>query len=118
MINESAFPIKVTTSDYEIISSGLVHIVESELKFELLKLVIKFKFSSDSEGVRLKAEVNENEELIINLFNFSNPLGEGKIEPLEIGTLSGRRLFCTFFVTTPQGDNLRQFNYTFMLFRA
>jgi hypothetical protein len=100
--------------DYEVIASGIIHLTEPEIKFDISGLVIKYKFSTDSEGSRFWAEIVDG-ELVISLYNFSNPLGEGKIEPIEVGTINGRKLFSTFFVNTPQGNNLRQFNYTFML---
>lgn len=65
------------------------------------------------EGTRFDADVVGG-ALVINLYNFDNSLGQGKMEPMEIGTLSGRRLFVIFFVNTIE-KSLRQFNYTFML---
>lgn len=111
---QSPYQLKISSAGYEVIASGVVHLTDSEVKFDLSGLIIKFRFASDSGTTRLDASVI-NSELIITLYNFSNSLGEGKIEPIEVGTLNGKRLFSTFFVTTPQNNNLRQFNYTFML---
>ena len=110
-------PIKVTTSGYEVISSGVVHLTGTELKFNLANLVVKYIFKTDSDGTsRYSGEVIDN-ELIISLYNFSNSLGEGIIKPLEIGNLNGRKLFATCFIHTPDADH-RQFGYTFMLKEA
>ena len=116
MLQNSEFPMKITTSEYEVIASGVVHLTEPEVKFSIANLVIKYQFKTDSDGSRFGAEVI-NDELIISLYNFNNSLGQGKIEPIEIGTLGGRRLFATYFVNTPEA-NIRQFNYTFMLLEA
>ncbi len=116
MIQSSQYPLRITTSGYEVIASGIVHITEPEVKFNLANLIIKFLFKTDSGEPRYNADV-VNEELVISLYNFSNTLGEGKIDPVEIGTLGGRRLFSTFFINTTE-LNIRQFNYTFMLMEA
>ncbi|MFH6953751.1 DUF6864 domain-containing function [Pseudoalteromonas sp. XMcav1-K] len=117
MIQNSQYPLKVTTSSYEVIASGVVHITEPEVTFNLANLTIKFVFKSDSDGTKLEAEVVDD-ALIVSLYNFNNSLGQGKIEPMEIGNLDGRRLFSTFFINTPDSSNVRQFNYTFMLMEA
>lgn len=114
MLQSGLYPIKITTSGYEVIASGLVHLTEPELKIELSGLKIKYRFSSDNEGTRLSSDIIDN-ELILTLYNFNNPLGEGKLDPIEIGNIGGRKLMATFFVVTPQLSNLRQFGYTFML---
>lgn len=116
MIQNSQYPLKVTTSNYEVIASGLVHLTEPELTFNLANLILKFNFKSGSDGTRVDAEVIDG-ALIINLYNFDNSLGQGKIEPIEIGTLGGRRLFSTFYVNTSE-KNIREFKYTFMLMEA
>ncbi|MCR3986104.1 hypothetical protein NUK49_21760, partial [Aeromonas caviae] len=90
--NSNNFPVRVTIPGYQVIASGIVHLSSTEVKFELANLVIKYKFISDSSGVRFDAAVINN-ELIINLYNFNNGLGEGKLEPTEIGTLGDKKLF-------------------------
>lgn len=107
------YPLKITTGKYEVISSGVVHMIEEEVKFNLVNLIIRFKFLQDSGVSRYLGEISGN-ELIINLFNNNNVLGEGVVSPVEIGTLGGRKLFCTWIVNT-FGQDQKQFNYTFML---
>ena len=116
MIQSSEYPLKVKTGSYEVIASGVVHLAEPEVTFELANLIIKYSFKTGSSGTALDAEVVDG-ALVITLYNFDNSLGQGKIEPMEIGILSGRRLFATFFTSTIE-KNLRQFNYTFMLMEA
>ncbi|MEZ8107338.1 DUF6864 domain-containing function [Vibrio cortegadensis] len=119
MINQSdnKYPLKISTSGYSVIASGVVHLAGTEIKFELSNLVIKYKFISDNEDTTKYVADVVNGELTINLHNFSNSLGEGKLEPVEIGTLGGKRLFATWFVDTVTGT-LRQFHYTFMVLEA
>jgi len=116
LLNSSGIPIKVFTAGYEVIASGVIHLSTPEVRFEIANLVIKYVFKSDSDGTRFGAEESNN-ELVISLYNFSNPLGEGKLEPMEIGTLGGRQLFTTCFVNTTERD-MRQFNYSFLLKEA
>lgn len=112
-LQNSQYPLKITTSGYEVIASGIVHLTEQDVKFSLANIVIKYLFKTDSGGLRLSAEV-VSDELVISLHNFNNSLGQGKIEPIEVGTLDGRKLFATFYVNTNEA-NVRQFIYTFML---
>ncbi|CAB9493998.1 DUF6864 domain-containing function [Alteromonas macleodii] len=113
MIQNSQIPIKVTTSGCEVIASGVVHLTEPEVKFEIANLTIRYKFIKDSEGPRFTGEV-VNKEMVIRLHNFTSALGEGILKPLEIGKISGKSLLATCYVTTSEGD-LREFHYTFML---
>ncbi|MGI2162357.1 DUF6864 domain-containing function [Shewanella oncorhynchi] len=118
LLQHSEYPLKITTSGYEVIASGVVHLTAPEVKFSLANLVIKYQFKNSSEDSRFIAEVIDN-ELVISLYNFNNSLGQGRIEPIEIGTLGGKRLFATWFVNTPTGSgDIRQFCYTFMLMGA
>jgi hypothetical protein len=112
-IQSSSLPLKITTGQYEVIASGLVHIINEEVKFELAGLVVRYIFRSDSQGLRMDAESN-NKELIIYLYNFSTSIAQGKVDPIEIGTIQGRRLFASFLVCTVEKGK-RELHYTFML---
>ena len=105
--------VQISTKEYEIISSGLVHLAEKEVKFKLGDLVVKYRFKFDLTKPRFIGEMINN-ELIITLYNSNDVSGDGKIDPVEIGNLSGRRLFTSWFVETIE-ENLRRFSYTFML---
>jgi hypothetical protein len=113
MIQNTKHSLRIKTGDIEIISSGVIHLTESDVKFELDGLVIKYEFINDSGEARFSSELI-SDELIIKLFNFSNPLGEGIIKPIEIGTIQNKPLLTTCYVNTLEG-NLRQFQYTFMI---
>jgi len=113
LIQSTQYPLKVSTGGNEVIATGTVHLTEPEVKFELANLIIKYKFITDSGEPRFTAEVINN-EMIINLHNFTNSLGEGLLKPIEIGTLNERVLMATCYVHTTE-NNIRQFHYTFML---
>lgn len=112
-MSKADYPIKVSTGKYEIIASGVVHTEESEIKFELAGLIVKFRFTSDTGTGRFVGTVADN-ALVIELYNTNNVLGEGRIDPVEIGNLGGRALCATWYVNTVETIR-RQFNYTFML---
>ena len=105
--------LQITTKEYEIISSGVVHLTEPEVTFKLGGLVVRYRFKLDLNKPRFIGEMINN-ELIITLYNSNNITGEGKIDPVEIGLLDGKRLFTTWFVETFE-QNLRKFSYTFLL---
>ncbi len=111
MINSSV-NLQIKTGNYDVLFSGVVHLWTEEIEFKLEDLKIKFAFKSDSSGARLTYDIINDKELQVNLFNFSNSLGEGKIEPIELGTIKGKKLSVSFFVNSVE-NNLRQFNYTF-----
>jgi len=113
VIQNTQYPLKITTSGYEVIHSGIVHLHEPEVEFEISDLTFKFRFKKGTDGTRFDADIVDN-VMVLTLFNFDNSLGQGKIDPVEIATLNGRKLYITFFVNTME-DNVRQFNYTFML---
>ena len=42
------YPLKIVTSGLEVISSGVVHLVEPEVKFSIANFTFKFRFKSES----------------------------------------------------------------------
>lgn len=112
-MQSSQYPVKIITAGFEVISSGVVHLSEPEVKFVIGNLVFKFRFKTESGDTRFVANVVDN-EMVIDLYNFKNALGQGQLKPLEVGRIADRILFITFFVNTIDIDH-RQFSYTFML---
>lgn len=106
-------PVKVKTGNYEVLTSGVVHTKESDISFEIAGLKINFIFKSDDGTARFQG-VTGDKSLTIEIFNTNNILGEGKLEPIEIGTIGGQSLNATWFINTLEGTH-RQFNYTFLL---
>lgn len=105
-------PVLIKIGDYEVIASGIVHTGEVEINFEIVGLKINFTFNTDDGSPRFLGSLNEK-SLTIALYNVNEALGEGKLEPVEIGSIGGKSLYVTWFVNTLD-NNLRQFNYTFL----
>jgi hypothetical protein len=112
-MNKAEIPVTVRTGNYEVIASGVVHTNGSDISFDLAGLKVNFIFSNDVGGTRFHGAINEN-TLTITLYNFNNTLGEGKLDPVEIGMIGGRSLYTTWVVNTIE-NQLRQFSYTFLL---
>ena len=105
-------PVQVKTGDYEVISSGIVHTNGTEITFNIASLKVKFTFNVDDGSARFQGSISDN-TLIIALYNFNDSIGEGKLDPVEIGSVGGKNLYVTWFVTTID-DKMRQFNYSFL----
>jgi len=110
-------PVSVTTSGKELINSGIVHLDSNEVTFKVRNLIFVFKFVVDKNESRFETEADaENNQLTFKLYNFNNSLGQGLLTPLQLGTLSGKKLFISFFVHTTDAENaLRSFQYCFYL---
>lgn len=99
--------VKVTSSNYEIISSGLVTSFDgapidiSLPNLNNTRFHIKFEFIKDesTKNHRLQAK-SSSEEIVFLLTNFAKPLGTGTIKPInfasEINT--GKKLYINFYV--------------------
>lgn len=49
-MQHAAPPLKITTGKFEVIASGLVHIIDKEVTFKLGGLTIQYVFKSESKG--------------------------------------------------------------------
>lgn len=115
-MNETGIPTKVKVGSLEVLTSGVVHVgKDTNLFLDYGGLKMEFRFESDGKETRFAGEV-QNEVLTWKLFNFSNSLGQGKLEPIRIGALNNRELHVSFFVWSPDAENgLRIINYVLYL---
>lgn len=107
------FDIKVFSGDFEVIKDGVAHVTnENILKIVINNLEIHFDFVDNTEvkGQSIEREV-DREIWKWKLVNFNNSLGTGLIEPFEMGTLKGIKLYISFFVWTPGSNGRRVINY-------
>ena len=66
---------------------------------EALHFVFNFvETEGEKEAMSIDGETIDGHTLRLTLTNWNNPLGTTLIEPVEIGTYSGRKLFALFFV--------------------
>lgn len=83
---------------------------ENQLKF---KITIKFVDLNDNNDQNISSEV-KNDEIQITCTNFKNPLGTGIKNPIDIATISGKKLYFTFWVYSLAGIS-KKIEYVFLL---
>lgn len=96
--------VKAYAGNLEVIGEGNVHVSEERpLKLLIGKdLEMEFNFISDSSNKESKTSYRtEGEKWIWELTNYDNALGSGVLNPIEVGTLSARKLFVSFFSWRP-----------------
>ncbi|QZA78160.1 hypothetical protein K4H28_01640 [Deefgea tanakiae] len=114
MSNNIEFEIK--TGKYKVIKSGTIRTSENEISFFIDGLSLKYIFSTTEDGkARFKSEVISDEEMIINLYNFSSKTGQGNKNPIEVGTFGDpeSEFFVNFHVKS--GEHSREFQYSFLI---
>ena len=110
-------PVKFKSAGKDVIASGVVHTYSNdnlELVLENFKLIIEFRNDPQKEQVTESQTISPTEIKLI-LYNFSNPLGTGLIEPIKFGTLRNRELFFAFNVYSLTTSSIKTFIYTFFL---
>lgn len=116
---DQALTIKSFVGEYEIIGSGFApSLLDMPLKIKVEDLTLEFNFISDSDEKERKVKKRnvENKTAIFDFINFENQLGSGSIAPWHIGSITGRKLFISFWVWTPNPtDGKRIINWTLML---
>ena len=112
--------IEKTTSDYLIIDSGAVitYSGKSDLTLSIktdndFSFSIEIKFVSTNDKVH-KIERNVSGNLLtLTCVNFDNPLGTGTAEPLDIATVSGKKLYLNLWAYALGAGAQRYVVYTF-----
>lgn len=113
--------IKTFAGNLELIKSEMVHISGNDILTISLQEVmfLKFEFVTDDKDKNSfisKEVIEDKKTLVIKCANFDNSLGQGLIEPLEIGYFNNRKLYFSFFVWTPNiNQNKRLINYSLYL---
>lgn len=112
---------KITSGDAEVILTGsVVAYDEKSLIFHLanehdpLKVEFAFEIDSEESKPRMKSYQKEaGKHIVITLINFENNLGTGTVTPIELGTISDKKLFVTFRVYGLSGSKNKMMHYTF-----
>ena len=105
---------KISSGNYEVISSGVVIGVKNEdisitLPQEYLNFKFIFEFIEDKtqEGSPSKFEILNNETLNIKLYNLNNNITSGNTEISNLGHINNRELFLNYRVL-----GLNELSYT------
>jgi hypothetical protein len=100
--------IAVKVDGKELIFSGLIHINRTYAEVEFDNLCVGFNFiQSNGSEARYESRIEGN-KLILDLYNHHNSLGEGVYDPIEIGRFRARRLYLTYYVSTPQVEEVKR----------
>jgi len=100
----------------KVLTSGVVHLEgDLPIKIQVSNLVFVFSFAKDEGGPRYVGEAKQG-ELHLTLFNHSNTLGEGFLDPIPVAVLNEEPLSLTYFVNTLDPvKGVRRFEYVFYL---
>ena len=75
----------------------------AEIKYQfdedsILTLIFKFNYDSNIKETTFNIDSPENGIIVLNLYNFSNALGSGTIQPINIAKYKGKQVSIVFFV--------------------
>lgn len=112
---------KISTSGYNVVSSGSVILygADSELRLSVVasktfsfEIILEF-IKNDEKEQNLSKAVEEN-TITFKCINFNNSLGTGTVEPLSIATIGGKKLFLHFWSYLMGDASVRKVEYTFL----
>lgn len=112
-VGEQSAPLAIRVGSQDVVASGTVLVNTKQVQFEIANLKVEMLFESDGDAPRLGAARASGAKLTLPLYNFDNPLGSGTTQPLEVGTLAGRKLWLAFMVHALSSSGLRTVHYTF-----
>lgn len=120
---------KYSSGGHDIIDSGIMYSFgkNEDIEYEMdivaiekpeirFKMKIIFQFEDDGKEIEIKRKVN-NDTVYFICRNFTNALGTGTNEPVELAQVAGRRLYIHLWVFA-QGESTRKIEYTIYFERA
>ena len=99
---------EIKTGQYDLVYSNRICCINSEsieivLDFdEVSQLSVAFKFIDDEQSARYNVSSPENGKIILELFNFNNPLGIGVKNPINIAKFKDKIICLSFNVEKRQ----------------
>jgi hypothetical protein len=83
---------------------------DEKLKFEL---TFNFTFSEDGEELKTSGTVSDDGKIInMTLHKWSNSLGIEVTKPIELSTVSGKRIWIKFKTSADKKNSFRSFHLT------
>ena len=104
---------KIKTGEYEILNSGVFHVVEDEnttITFNDINVVLIFEKNDDGKQA-LNFKITDSKNTELKLLN-THGLGYGTVKPFQIGESNNKKLFLTFITRSLNDSYLRTFEYT------
>lgn len=115
-LSNTSIQIKKYIDDMEVLETGILHLLKLDnvIKIHVSNLILEFHFKENKEVSELNvtAETIGNNKVVLTLTNFNNELGEGILQPTELGIVNGTKLFFTFL--THSIVDKRSFSYTIL----
>ena len=111
-------PVQIKTGQFQILASGQAIVLANEESSILFgkdpgSLTLSFTFREDGKEPRMESNQRKAQELFLTFWNFNNSLGLGNVEPLEIGTMTGEKLFFSYRIFSLTDKTMRTIEYTF-----
>lgn len=99
-LSNTSIQIKKYIDDMEVLETGILHLLKLDnvIKIHVSNLILEFHFKENKEVSELNvtAETIGNNKVVLTLTNFNNELGEGILQPTELGIVNGTKLFLLF----------------------
>lgn len=103
--------------EYDVIESATVITHDDkDVSFKIDELTIRFIFKVDksNEDTSLSSEIVDNKTLNLILTNYNNPLGQGLLRPVELGSYNGDRLLISFMIYSLNDTGAKTIHVTFL----
>lgn len=109
-----------SSQKYDVLESGslITYSNNADITFNLafddtfaFGLVLEFGSDGEKEHKLLK-KVDQNTITLV-CTNFDNPLGTGTIQPIELATYGGKKIYLNFWVNALANNSLKKISYTF-----
>lgn len=110
---------KINIGEYEVLESGVVitHL-DKGIQFHINGLTFDISFKENKEeNTKINASVSDTDpkHLNIELVNYDNNLGQGLIEPAEVGTINEKSIYLHFETSKLGNTKTRTFTYTWLI---
>jgi len=99
-----------------VLHSGCVHTyANNSVVIRIGNLRIEYVFTESGNDPDLSIVVKSEDNLLVELKNFSSPTGVGTDSPIKLGVMQGQRLSMAFTVHALSKDSIKMLSYTFFL---
>lgn len=111
--------VKLSSNSYDILDSGTFITAGNEsAEIYLGDLCFKLVFINTDKPMNMIVEEDSSGKMLIfKLENFSKVVGSGTTAPLEVGSIMGKKLYFSFYITAYNDESVKQVTYTFYLKR-
>lgn len=109
--------VEVTVDNLKLLTSGIVFTTNGKpitIDFDDVKLNIRFEQDDSNQATNFESKYISSKELDFILTNFNSPLGQGKIEPINLIITDYFDVHLSFFVHKLDKHN-QSYQFTYSL---